>query len=179
MYTPVIWYSAWFSCEVSRPTLIANCRASYVICHLPSSSSILGILGQVPPGGEVVVPTAIPTGTRCTAAGLRSQVHVLRVPACIGRVPALHGRTAPVPIRSCPPDPRMGHPGPVRSKSMVHPPPQLPVCLVIALLHLVRSPRHLPGGTSSRSRAMRSCWPLLPLAAPSILMWSRGRKSTK
>ena len=36
------------------------------------------------------------------------------------------------------------HPGPVRSKSMARPPPLLSVCLVTAILHLVRSPRHLP-----------------------------------
>ena len=59
------------------------------------------------------------------------------------RVPALHGRTVPVPVRSCPQDCQLGHPGPIRSKSMARPSPLLPVCLVIAIFHLVRAPRHL------------------------------------
>ena len=76
-------------------------------------------LGKLPPGGEVVVPTAVPIGTQGKAAGLRSRVQcVLGVPACNGRVPALHSRAVPVPVRSCPPDPHMGHPGPVHSKAI-------------------------------------------------------------
>lgn len=39
---------------------------------------------------------------------------------------------------------QLGHPGPVRSESMTCRPPALPVFLVIAILHFVRSPRHLP-----------------------------------
>lgn len=63
-----------------------------------------------------------------------------------GRVPALHGRrTVSAPVRSCLPDhPHMDHPRPVHSKNMAHPPTLLPVCLAFAILHLVRSPRHLP-----------------------------------
>ena len=61
-------------------------------------------LGQVPLGGEVVVPTAIPVGTRGIAAVLRFRVRYgLRVPPCNGRVPVLHGRSVPLPERSCPP----------------------------------------------------------------------------
>ena len=36
-----------------------------------------------------------------------------------------------------------------------------------------------PDGTFSQTRAMRSYCPPPPLAAPSILFWSRGKKSTK
>ena len=48
------------------------------------------------------------------------------------------------PVRSCPTHPHIGHPGPVRSKNTARSPPLLPVCLVMVILHLVRSPRHLP-----------------------------------
>ena len=60
------------------------------------------LLRQVLLDGDVVL-TAIPIGTRCKAAGLRSRMkYDLRVPACNGRVPAIHGSTVPVPARSCP-----------------------------------------------------------------------------
>ena len=139
------------------------------------------LLRKIPLDEEVAVPTAIPNGTRCKFAGLRSRMQYdLCIPACNGRVPALHGRTAPVPMRSWPPGRQLGHPGPVRSKHMARSPPLSPVCLIIAIFHLVRPPLSpAPDVTSSQSHAMRSCWPPPLLTAPSILMWSRGRKSTK
>ena len=139
------------------------------------------LLRQVPLYGEVVFPTALSMGARGKDARLRYRMQYdLGVPACNARVPASHGRTVPVPVHSYPPDPHMGYPGAVRCKSMARPPPLLPACFAIAIVHLVRSPSHLPrDSTSSQSRAMRSCWPPPPLAAPSILLWSRGRKSTK
>ena len=102
------------------------------------------LLRPVPLDGEIVFPTAFPIGTRGKAAGLRSCMQYdLRVPACNGRVPARHGRTVPAPVHSCPPDRQLGHPGLVRSKGMARPSPLLPVCLVIAIVRLVRTPRLL------------------------------------
>ena len=116
--------------------------SSYISCLLLPRSRPL--LRQVPLDGDVVVPTAFLIGTRWKAAGLRSRMqHDLRVPACNGRVPALHGRTVPVPVHSCLPNRQLGHPGPIRSKRMARPSPLLPVCLTIAILRLVRPPRHL------------------------------------
>lgn len=63
------------------------------------------LIGQVPPGGEVVVPTTIPIGPRVKTTGLRSRVQYDCVSACNGHVPAPHGRTVPVPVRSPPPRP--------------------------------------------------------------------------
>ena len=95
------------------------------------------LLRQVPLDGDVV-PTAIPIGTRCKAAGLRSRMkYDLRVPACNGRVPALHGRTVRVPVRSCPPNRQLGHPGPVRSKCMARPSP-----LTCPWRHVLPKPRY-------------------------------------
>lgn len=97
---------------------------------------------QVSRGEELAVPTTIPIGTPGKAAGLWSWVeHNLRVPACNRHVPALDGRTIPAPEGSGPPD---RHPGPVRSKRMARSPRLLSACLIFAILHLVRSPRHLP-----------------------------------
>ena len=118
------------------------------------------LLRQVPLDGEVVVPTAFPIGTRCKAAGLRSRMQYdLRVPACNGRVSARHGRTVPVPVHSCPPDRQLGHPGPVRSKRIARPSSRLPVCLVIAILRLVRTPRHLSLASHPRYAEMLATAP--------------------
>ena len=82
---------------------------------------------------------------RGKAVGIRSRGQgVPHRPTCNGRVPVLHGRTISLPVRCCPPDPRIGSSGIIRSMRAVRPPPLFLVCFAIANLHRDRSPHQRP-----------------------------------
>ena len=151
LYTQVLWYSVWSSCKDARTTLVANRWASYVLDHLPSSSSSN-------PG----ISRANSAGWRGRRPNGHSDWHVRQsrgsaFPSAINsahssmkwsctRLPCSHGTCTGMFM---PPYPHIGHPGSVRSNSMARSPPLLPVCPIIAILHLVRSPRHLPPAARS------------------------------
>ena len=127
--------------RLSSP-LVSNPRASYVLGHLPSSSSSPGISqacsagwGGRPPNGrarEARSPVCVPEcNTFCAFQHAMSVYPASMVARYLHRC----GHA---------PDPHMGHLGLVLSKSMARPPPLVPVCFVVTVRHLVRSPRHLP-----------------------------------